>query len=138
MRCVPVSVPALVQTSVRPRPEKLSITNVAYPQSLRTGAHAVSAFPRPPQPCVRTTAGNGPGPAGKRRSPEMTTGSAITNFGSSDLRARVPAVANEILPESVAEEVGFRSFKAGAQPAQRTTARARNWKLLFMAIPPDS
>src|SRR6266566_3201040 len=71
---MPVSVLALVQTSVKPRPRKLSTTNVAYPHSRRSGPHPNSGVLMPLQPWARMTAGNGPAPDGNLSSPEITTG----------------------------------------------------------------
>jgi len=59
------------------------------------------------------TAGNGPALGGKPRSPERTTGSPVVSEPSAD-RTRVPALANQTVPKSVAERVGFRSVSAGA------------------------
>src|SRR5580658_3728291 len=55
-----------LQTLLIPRPVKLSMARAAYPRLLNHPAHSVIflAVARPPQPCMRTTAGNGPLPEG--------------------------------------------------------------------------
>src|SRR5215831_12859374 len=135
MRCVPVSVLAFVQTSVRLRPRKLSMTKVAYPHSRSADAQA-ACTPRtiPEHPCARMTAGNGPAPDGNWRSPEITTGSLVVKREPSGVRTRLPAVANHTAPDSVAVRLGFRSFSAGAQAVHITT-RAQPASHIFMSFP---
>src|SRR6266568_2512782 len=71
---MPVSVLALVQTSVKPRPRKLSTTNVAYPHSRRSGPHPNSGVLMPPQPWARMTAGSGRLRAGTSALPRSRRG----------------------------------------------------------------
>src|SRR5215470_20027347 len=134
MRCVPVNVLALVHTSVRLRPPKLSTTKVAYPHSRRTDAQATTVGMIPPHPCARMTAGNGPAPDGNPSSPEITTWSPVVKREPSDVRTRLPAVANQTVPESVAVRLGFTSFNAGAHPVHIIT-RAQPASHVFMSLP---
>src|SRR5262245_8552084 len=101
------------------------MTNVAYPHSCRVRAHAASTAPFPLQPCAITIAGNGPLPDGKPSSPESTTGSPRTRRDRSGELGRVPALANQIVPESADLREGLRSFRAGAQATATTVTRAR-------------
>src|ERR1700730_511526 len=88
----------------------------------------------PAQPCTRMTAGNGPAPDGNRSSPEITTGSPMVKREPSDVRTRLPAVANHTVPDSAAVRFGFKSFNAGAHPVHITT-RAQPASHVFISYP---
>src|SRR2546427_7189008 len=108
---MPVSVLALVQTSVKPRPRKLSTTNVAYPHSRRSGPHPNSGVLMPLQPWARMTAGNGPAPDGNLSSPEITTGAPST-------AGLIPA-PNQASGAGEPEIAGVRLGERGFHIAQR-------------------
>ena len=78
------------QTRTISRPTKLLTVNVAMPGWLKFVADHVSALVRPEQPCVITTAGARPSPAGNLSRPKMVAGASSWSGGRKGGSKRLP------------------------------------------------
>jgi hypothetical protein len=67
-RAEAVNIEPRLQTLLRTRERKLSTINAAWPQPISRCAQRRVFSLTPSQPCMTTTAGNGPAPAGVRSS----------------------------------------------------------------------